>query len=187
MASSHHYRATSCTFCLTLPCLTWGYLYHIPAFGVGVSVVPSLVHISPIYSQNVVTHPDVLNCCWCAGDFHIQLQPHRPQSLHLYLCYPLDISTDMSKWTQLMPLTCSSWNPCPGDLHHKSTLAHQLETFRGLTSFCVLLAYFIFSTPTTFLEFGPPFPLRLLIYQSMRFGVRLVWVWFQLYYFLFSW
>lgn len=100
------------------------------------------------FSQNGVMNPDVLNCCWYAGDSQIySSNPKFPQSLDLYFYYLLTISMDMSIWTQPMsPTKCVppeflTWWPS------QSTQAHQLETFTGLNSFLNLTSQHITSFP----------------------------------------
>lgn len=144
VASSHYYRAVSVPLWLCLIWLSWECL-HYTIHSVSV-LVPSLVCFSffCIFSENDVIKPDVLNCCWYAGDSQIYSpSPKFPQSLDLYFYYPLNISMDMSIWTQLMsPTKCVppeflSWWPS------QPTQAHQLETFTGLNSFLCLTSQHI--------------------------------------------
>lgn len=164
-------------------------LYY--TFGVGSYVVPSLVRFSffCIFPQNGVSNPDVLNCCWYAGDSQMySSNPKFPQSLDLYFYYPLNISIDLSIWTQVMsPTKCVppeflSWWPS------QSTQAHQLETFLDLNSFLYLTSQHITSFPLqqSFLNLALSLPFTS---NSPEPGI-----WshcsgfeFQLYFFLVAW
>lgn len=164
VASSHYYRAVSCTP-LTLPHLAFlrmPPLYY--TFGVGFSVVPSLVCFSffCIFSKNGVVNPDVLNCCWYAGDSQIySSNPKFPHSLDLYFYYLLNISMDMLDLTHVPNQVCSSWSPVLVTITiYTGTPARNIYRLKFLLV-SYQSAYHIFSTPTIFLEFGPFSPLCL--------------------------
>lgn len=169
-SSSHHCRAISCTP-LTLPHLAFlrmpplYYTYTIPSVSVLMLFHLWSASLSSVFFPKMVS--SILMSSIAADMLvipkYIAPIPKFPQSLDLYFYYPLNISMDMSIWTQVMSpnKVCSSWIPVLVTITvYTGTPARNIYRLKFLLV-SYQSAYHIFSTPTIFLEFGPFSPLYL--------------------------